>query len=119
MAFRDAAHQLEGPEGIKAPAVIGAKLFAVFGLGNLPDGLHESAGRGAVGADEEDIFSFRKVRLRVFQELLGKGVVVNTGGKADPVIVGQVGGGILCDIDQVNVMLRRDGVKQLFCVSMV
>ena len=90
MALGNAAHQSERPEGIETLAVVFAGLPAVFLLRDPADSLQEIPLRRTVGVDEEDLFSFRKVVFRPGEQRLREAAVIDAGGKADPVITGQV-----------------------------
>ena len=61
MALGDAAHQLEGSEGVKAPAAVFAQDMGPFGSDSPGDGFRVALAHGAAGVDEEHVLPLRQV----------------------------------------------------------
>ena len=119
MPLCNATNELEGAEGVETEAPVLADDLCVM-LGNsLCDGFGVTLLLSTVGVQEEHGLSIRQVLLGELQNGLMELGVVDTGGEAHHVVAGQVSGLDLGGINGGHIMLRGDGIDQLFGVAVV
>ena len=119
MTLGDAAHQLEGAEGVKALAAEFPKHRAVLLGGDLGHCLCTGALCTAVGVNEEHRLALRQLLTGELHHGLLEFKAVDAGGKAHAAVVRKAGGLLFGYVDQVDLTRIGHGLQHLQGVAMV